>query len=121
MLGQAVDALGQERDLHLGRTGIAFVGAELLDQALFAVKRQRHRGASNRHVPEMTPRGGFQKTFFCQQIREEGTTGSLPSKGTAQSRRRASATSASICVLRASTDGKRRSSRMRDMKVRVMV
>src|SRR5688572_20908035 len=95
MLGQAVDAFRQQRDLHLGRTGVALVGTELLDQALLAVERQRHRGASNRHVPEMTPRGGFQKSFFCHKIREEGTTGSQPSKGTAQSRRRASATSRS--------------------------
>src|SRR5919198_353439 len=39
-------------------------------------------GSSNRHASEMPPQGGFQKTFFCQQIREEVTTVSLPSKGT---------------------------------------
>src|SRR5262249_28446164 len=37
MIGQAVDALGQERDLHLGRACIALVGAELLDQTLLAI------------------------------------------------------------------------------------
>src|SRR5688572_32704112 len=52
VLGQTVDALGQERNLNLGRTGVALVSAELLDQAPLAVERQRHREASNRHVPE---------------------------------------------------------------------
>src|SRR5206468_10141369 len=37
MLGQSVDALGEERDLDLGRPGVALVRLELLDQALLAV------------------------------------------------------------------------------------
>src|SRR4029450_2853384 len=43
MIGQAVNALGQERDLHLRRTRIALVGAELLDQTLLAIDGKRHR------------------------------------------------------------------------------
>jgi hypothetical protein len=31
MIRQAVDALGEERDLYLGRACIALVGAKLLD------------------------------------------------------------------------------------------
>ena len=44
MLGQSVDALGEERDLDLGRPSVAFMRLELLDQALLAVDSQRHRG-----------------------------------------------------------------------------
>ena len=44
MLGQSVDALGEERDLHLGRSCVALVRLELLDQALLAVDSQRRRG-----------------------------------------------------------------------------
>src|SRR5262245_14027561 len=51
VVGQAVDALGEERDLHLGRTRIALVGAELLDQTLLAIDGKRHRRPSNRHAP----------------------------------------------------------------------
>src|SRR5919198_99991 len=37
VLGEPVDALGQERDLDLGRPGVALVSLELRDQALLAV------------------------------------------------------------------------------------
>src|ERR1700737_3854188 len=37
MLGQVMDALGEQRDLHLGRAGVALVGAELLDDRGFPV------------------------------------------------------------------------------------
>src|SRR5262245_755061 len=43
MLGQTVDALAQERYLHLGRACIALMSAELLDQTLLAVDGKRHR------------------------------------------------------------------------------
>jgi hypothetical protein len=42
MVGQAIDALREERDLHLGRPGIALVDAELLDQALLLFDGDRH-------------------------------------------------------------------------------
>ena len=37
MLGEACDSVGEERDLHLGRTGVAFVGSVLLDDGLLFV------------------------------------------------------------------------------------
>ena len=43
VLGEAVDTLGEERDLHLGGAGVTVVRTELLDQALLAVDSQRHR------------------------------------------------------------------------------
>src|SRR3984893_8242504 len=44
VIGEAVDPLGEERDLHLGRAGVALVHLELLDQALLLVRRQPHAG-----------------------------------------------------------------------------
>src|SRR5687767_8060485 len=52
VLREAVDPLGQERDLHLRRPGVALVSAVLLDQALLAVHGERHRAP-----PIATPRG----------------------------------------------------------------
>ena len=37
MLGERCDSVGQKRDLHLGRTGISFMGCVLLDNALLFV------------------------------------------------------------------------------------
>src|SRR5947207_1186438 len=42
VLGQVVDPLRQERDLDLGRTGVAFVGRELGDGVLLAGSGQGH-------------------------------------------------------------------------------
>src|SRR3990172_11500358 len=46
VIGQPVDSLRQECDLDLGRSGVPLVDAELLDQALLLVNRQRHGKAS---------------------------------------------------------------------------
>ena len=43
VLGQVVDALGQDRDLHFGRTGVARLGGIRLDDFGLAVGRNRHR------------------------------------------------------------------------------
>src|SRR5262245_54667991 len=51
MIREAVDALGQERDLDLGRPRVALVSAKLLDQTLLAFDGKRHRRPSNRHTP----------------------------------------------------------------------
>src|SRR5205814_200180 len=48
--GQAVDPLGEKRDLHLGRPRVSIVDAILLNEGLLLFDGQRH-GASNRHVP----------------------------------------------------------------------
>ena len=37
VLGKRCDSVGQKRDLHLGRTGVSFVGCVLLDNALLFV------------------------------------------------------------------------------------
>src|SRR4030095_2745916 len=77
MIRQAVDALGEERDLYLGRACIALVGPELRDQTLLTVDGKRHRRSPNRHTPgsHLLPRrGGFQNSFYCEEIRPEGTT-----------------------------------------------
>src|SRR6266481_2387662 len=42
VVGQAVDALGQKRDLHFGGAGVALVSLELLDEALLPVDGQLH-------------------------------------------------------------------------------
>jgi len=38
VLGELTDALGEERDLHLGRTGVAVVGAVFLDDLGFSIR-----------------------------------------------------------------------------------
>src|SRR5690349_173607 len=55
VVGQAVDPLREERDLNLGRSGVALVHLELLDQALLLVRRQSHTGSS-RGFPPQSPR-----------------------------------------------------------------
>src|SRR5712664_2287404 len=42
VVGETVDPFGEERDLHLGRAGVALVHLELLDQALLLVRGQPH-------------------------------------------------------------------------------
>src|SRR6266851_8464147 len=62
VLGQAVDPFRQEGDLHLGGSSVAFVRAELLDQALLAVEGQRHVEASSNRPPwRSLPVDGFKK------------------------------------------------------------
>src|SRR4029450_2885068 len=81
MLREAVDALGQKRNLDLRGAGVPFVSPELLDQALLAVERKCHREvSSNRLVPETNPQSGFKKTLFCQQIGAKRTTRWVGSK-----------------------------------------
>src|SRR5207237_7961649 len=43
VLGEPIDALGQERDLHLRGPRVPLVSLELLDQALLADEGKRHR------------------------------------------------------------------------------
>src|SRR5215475_1405275 len=43
MLGKPVDALREQRDLDLGRTGVIFLGCEILDELQLALCAQRHR------------------------------------------------------------------------------
>src|SRR5438552_2804212 len=43
MLGEVVDALGQDRDLHFRRPGVAFALRMFLDQRLLALRGNRHR------------------------------------------------------------------------------
>src|SRR5947209_4925404 len=49
VLGQAVDPLGEERDLHLGRPRVSIVDAILLNEGFLLFDGQRHE-ASNRHA-----------------------------------------------------------------------
>jgi hypothetical protein len=42
VLGEVVDAGGQQRDLNFGRTGVAFVGLELADNLGLAIDRKGH-------------------------------------------------------------------------------
>jgi hypothetical protein len=43
MAGQAIDPLGEERDLYLRRTGVTFVNAVLLNKRSLLYGVQRHR------------------------------------------------------------------------------
>src|SRR5438128_8126305 len=44
VLGQVVDALGEQRNLDLGGAGIAILATELADQLLLLLLGQRHQG-----------------------------------------------------------------------------
>src|SRR3954447_23522841 len=43
VLGEVGDALGEDRDLDLGRTGVAGLGGILSDERLLALRSDRHR------------------------------------------------------------------------------
>ena len=43
VVGQGIDPLRQDRDLDLGRTGVAFLGGIRLDDFGLAAGRKRHR------------------------------------------------------------------------------
>src|SRR5256885_13422418 len=74
VVGQAVDALGQERDLHLGRTGVAVVGAELLDQTFLLVDSKRHTAplqSPRPREPSLPHQGELHNPLLCLQIRRK--------------------------------------------------
>src|SRR5262245_8628889 len=96
MLGQSVDPLGEERDLDFRRTGVAFMGLELLDQALLAVDSQRHPGLQSPRPGDFVPRAGSKKPFSCLQIADTLSRGVLEVKEWDQRRRRAVSTSSAI-------------------------
>src|SRR5262249_42361785 len=86
VIREAVDPLREERDLHFGGAGIAFVGLELLDEALLALDGQSHARIlpgfpPNRHVPRVptaTPsRDGFRKWFSMSMNAEASVTRSV--------------------------------------------
>src|SRR5439155_2686846 len=87
VLGELVDPLGQQRNLDLGRAGVAVGPAEPADQLLLLLLGQRHLGR------RISPQGGVKLA----------------------QRSRASATSRRICATRSSTLGNRRSPRSRAM------
>src|SRR5690606_14453025 len=43
VLGEVVDALGEDRDLHLGRTGVALLGGIFGNERGLALGSDRHR------------------------------------------------------------------------------
>jgi hypothetical protein len=43
VLGQVLDALGEQRDLNLGRAGVPFTGAKLLDELGLVLSAEGHR------------------------------------------------------------------------------
>lgn len=43
VLGEMIDALAQQRNLHFGRAGVRRVNPELLDYTLFALFRSSHK------------------------------------------------------------------------------
>src|SRR5882762_8291102 len=118
VLGQPVDPLGQERDLDLGRPGVPLMRLELLDQALLAVDSQRHSGPPIATSQRSLPRAGSKNPLYRLQIPDTLSWGAQEVKESGQRRRRAVSTSAAIWARRASTLGKRRSSRTRETKTR---
>src|SRR5260370_4318659 len=114
VIGEAVDALGEERDLHLGRPRIAFVDAELLDQALLLVDGQWHATLlqSPRPGESASTRTGSKKCFYCRQIRSV-SRGPPEVKRSPQIPSRAAATSCAIWRRGYSTPGDVGSSRRR--------
>src|SRR6266446_6493390 len=122
VLGEPVDPLGQERDLHLGRAGVALVNAVLLDQGFLLVDGQRHREiSSNRRVQgsERSARTGS-KHLVLSAITPQRTMGGPPSKvgghTAGESSRRAASTSRAIWARNSSTPPNFRSPRRRVMK-----
>src|SRR4029077_872726 len=87
VLGELVDALGEQRDLDLGRSGVLARTAVLADQLLLLVLRQRHR---RDRVAIQAPRPSYLAQISF-----------------------ASATSRCICATRSSTLGNRFSPRSR--------
>src|SRR4026207_2308957 len=85
VVGEAVDALGKQRDLDLGRAGVALVHLELLDEALLLVRGQPHADSSrrlppppprppgrpppNRHVPRAPTAAPLGRVRWTTQIR----------------------------------------------------
>src|SRR5205814_10329947 len=121
VLGESIDSLRQERDLHLGRPGVAVMSLELLDQALLAVDSQRHRGPPIASSRRFLPRAGSKKTLYCLQIADTLSWGPVEVKESGQRHRRAVSTSSTICARSASTLGNLRSSLTRNTKTRRMV
>src|SRR5690242_7913497 len=75
VLGEPVDALGQERDLDLGGPGVPFMRLELFDQALLAVESKRHReDLLQSPVPETHPQAGS-KHLVLSTDSQHPTTG----------------------------------------------
>src|SRR5690242_1653641 len=126
VVGQAVDPLREERDLNLGRSGVALVHLELLDQALLLVRRQSHTGILPGVPPPIAtspgPRlrlrwDGFVNRSNPRQDRAECITHpSAFQLAWARRSRRASSMSAKTWARSSSTPGNFRSGRIRRRK-----
>src|SRR5262249_7311309 len=80
---QAVDSLGEQRDLHLGRACIALMGAELLDQTLLPFDGKRHRWPPNRHAPGSRcshAGAGSKSPFFVRRYARRVSRGAIEVK-----------------------------------------
>src|SRR5438552_1021265 len=74
VFGQAVDPLGEERDLDLRRSGIAVVNPELLDQGFLLLEGERHGGPPSIATPqELCSAGTGSKNLFLSAITQQGT------------------------------------------------
>ena len=65
VLGQMVDALGEQGDLDLGRAGVAVLAAVLARSAPASFLRQRHRGGSLRRLAESSAASSATSRCIC--------------------------------------------------------
>src|SRR3546814_3047294 len=64
MRGQRVDAVGQDRDLHFRRSGVALVAGMVLDDFGFALGGNRHN-RSEEHTSELQSLMRISYAVFC--------------------------------------------------------
>src|SRR5687767_13569259 len=65
VLGEVGDALGEQRDLNLGRARVALVRLELFDESLLAVDGKRHGWAPPIATLQRRIPGAGSKNLFC--------------------------------------------------------
>lgn len=81
MFRQVVDALCQQRDLYLWRTGVLFVRAKLLDDLLFHFLRQRHCSKwPSQSAVVLTRLPGNRKVLLTKQLQFSTRFAALSSK-----------------------------------------
>src|SRR5262245_3026219 len=112
VLGELVDPLGEQGDLHFGGAGVFAGPAVLADQLLLSVLGQRHR----RHRVAVVAGGGDGRARRAKRgatrvVWERPASQSGPRPSYSEVIFRASATSRCICAIRSSTFGNRRSPR----------
>src|SRR5262249_11340981 len=84
VLGEVGDPLGQDRDLHLGRTGVALDGRVLLADLGFGFLVERHflpvLLGSDRDPGDRAGRGNLAPTASCRQRDSASDSSAVPAR-----------------------------------------